>query len=265
MTAFEIPHAVLVEAASGFDDGRPDEGFAAFLHARCDSLEALASLHTADLYVAFLALAGRDDAVRELERHTRRHAEVVIGKHRDTSTSATDLTQTAMMRLLYGGPDGVPKLASYAGRAPLGAWLRVVVSRLWESEASGEGSSSGDEALARAVAPGDDPALEYLKREYHAAFKDAFARVVAELEVDDRTLLRQHYLDGLSIDALARLYHVHRATAARRIAAVRERVVTAVQQQLEAAVPIAREELASVMALIRSQLDLSLSRLFAAK
>jgi RNA polymerase sigma-70 factor, ECF subfamily len=173
--------------------------------------------------------------------------------------AALDLTQTAMMRLLYGGPDGVPKLSRYAGRAPLGAWLRIVVTRLCPP-----GSASArrdDDELARAVAPGDHPELDFLRRDYRAAFKEAFARTVAELSIQDRMLLRQHYLDGLSIDALARLYRIHRATAARRLATLRERVMTAVQHRIRATGPIDREELASVIALIRSRLDLSLSRL----
>lgn len=39
---------------------------------------------------------------------------------------------------------------------------------------------------------------------------------------DHRPLLVQHHKDGLSVDQLAALYGVHRATAARRVAAARD-------------------------------------------
>ncbi|MFY0535383.1 hypothetical protein [Nannocystis pusilla] len=45
---------------------------------------------------------------------------------------------------------------------------------------------------------------------------------MAELDEQARNLLRQHLLDGLSIDQIAGLQRVHRATAARRLVRVRE-------------------------------------------
>lgn len=254
-----ISPAFLRDAAQ-LDGGVPHEEFADFVRARCAS--TVAALHGADLYLAFLALRGRDDAIRELEQRTRREAAAVVRGQTRRGATAADLAQQTMLALLYGGPDGAPKLAQYAGRAPLGAWLRVVVMRLWE-RGSARDEISDDDLLAQVVATTDEPELAYLKQTYRAAFKTAFAAAVGTLSFHDRMLLRQHYLDELGIDELARLHRVHRSTAARWLAMLREKVLAETQRGLAAELPIDRAELHAVMELIRSRLEVSISRLLA--
>jgi RNA polymerase sigma-70 factor (ECF subfamily) len=255
-----IPASFLHDAARDLDGGEPHAEFAAFVRARCES--NVEALHGADLYLAFLALRGRDDAVRELEQRTRREATAVTRGQLKRGASNADLAQQAMLALLYGGPDGAPKLAQYGGRAPLGAWLRVVVMRLWERGSARDAVSDND-LLAQVVAATDEPELAYLKHAYRAAFKTAFTAALGALSFHDRMLLRQHYLDELGIDELARLHRVHRATAARWLATLREKVLADTQRALAAELPIDRAELAEVMELIKSRLEVSISRLLA--
>ena len=67
-------------------------------------------------------------------------------------------------------------------------------------------------------------------------------------------------LDGLSIDQLAAFYRVHRATTARWIEAARQAVLDGTRKELIRRLQLSRSELDSVMRLIGSQLDVSLSR-----
>ncbi|MDQ3367331.1 MAG: hypothetical protein M3680_18055 [Myxococcota bacterium] len=67
-------------------------------------------------------------------------------------------------------------------------------------------------------------------------------------------------LDGLGIDQLARQHAVHRATAARRIEAAREDVLGGTQRALVRSLRLSCGQLASVIRLIRSGLDVSLPR-----
>jgi len=73
-------------------------------------------------------------------------------------------------------------------------------------------------------------------------------------------VLRQHTLDGQSIDRLAALHGVHRATAARWIDAARGTVLAGTQRELIQRLGLNTSELASVIRLIQSQLELSLLR-----
>jgi RNA polymerase sigma-70 factor (ECF subfamily) len=145
----------------------------------------------------------------------------------------------------------------------LTAWVRVVATReaaRMLPRARRE-LSAADEELAGLIAPDDDPEVGYLKRLYRDEFKLAFTAAVDALEARDRLLLRQHALDGLSIDQLGALHDVHRATAARWVEAAREAVLTGTHRELVRRLRLSRTELASVMRLIRSQLDVSLPRL----
>ena len=84
---------------------------------------------------------------------------------------------------------------------------------------------------------------------------------IRELEPRDRLLLKYHYLDGLTVDRIGALYTVHRATAARWIAAAREMLATRTQRILLEKLRVTPSELRSIARLVESQLDLSMRRL----
>jgi RNA polymerase sigma-70 factor (ECF subfamily) len=99
-----------------------------------------------------------------------------------------------------------------------------------------------------------------LKARYRDDVRCAFAAAIAELSPRDRTLLRQHYVDTVSLEALAALHGVHRATCARWLASAREEIVASLSKQLRASHGNEPLDLESAIELVRSQLDLSLSR-----
>jgi RNA polymerase sigma-70 factor, ECF subfamily len=122
-------------------------------------------------------------------------------------------------------------------------------------------AGAGDDELAHRVGAEDDPEVGYLKHLYRREFKQALHAAVDTLDDHERLLLRQHALDGLSVDQLARLHGVHRATAARWVGAVRDTVLARTHRELIRRLGLSRGELASIMRLIQSQLDVSLPRI----
>ena len=97
-----------------------------------------------------------------------------------------------------------------------------------------------------------------LRATYLAAFKRGFKAALASLSLHDRDLVRRHYLDGLTLDALARLHGTHRATIARQLARIRE-LVDETRRALRAELS-ASSDLEDVLQLIGSKLEASLSR-----
>jgi DNA-directed RNA polymerase specialized sigma24 family protein len=73
-----------------------------------------------------------------------------------------------------------------------------------------------------------------LDAECQDAFKNASQRAVAALPKTTRRALRHHYRDGHSIDVLAEAWGVHRATAARRLAAARRQLRDTILETMEA-------------------------------
>jgi RNA polymerase sigma-70 factor, ECF subfamily len=227
---------------------------------------ALAALQTDDLYLACGCVEGDPAALAAFEA---RHGPVIersivaIGVSPD---DRADLGQIVRERLLVSPATGEPpRIVKYLARGSLAAWVRVVATRealrvLPRAQRSERHAAASDEQLAGLTASDDDPEVGYLKRHYRDEFKQAFHVAVAALDARERLLLRQHALDGLSIDQLAALHGVHRATAARQVHSARDAVLAATRRELTRRLRLSPRALASVMRLIHSQLDLSLPR-----
>src|SRR5262249_21137283 len=98
------------------------------------------------------------------------------------------------------------------------------------------------------------------KQRCRGELRAAFARALAALTPRERTVLRQHYVDGLTVDALGALHQAHRSTCARWIEAARDKIVQRVRSHLRRTGALDDRDLETAMRLGRSQLDLSLSR-----
>jgi len=225
------------------------------------AVRTLHALHTDDLYLACGCAAGDPVALAGFEQHCSSVIERAIATTGTSLAERADLGQVVRLRLLVSAADGEPpRIATYSARGPLRAWVRVVATReaARVRPRTQREVAADDDQLAGLVAEDNDPESAYLKRLYRDEFKRAFHAAVEALDDRERLLLRQHALDGLSIDQLAALHGVHRATAARQVQAARQSVLAATQRELIRRLRLARGELASVMRLIASRLDVTL-------
>lgn len=85
--------------------------------------------------------------------------------------------------------------------------------------------------------------------------------MLASLTEQQRAVLRQYHIDGLTIDQLAALYRINRATAARWVARARLDVVTITRARLIADSGLPSADVDSIIRLVRSQLSISLRQL----
>lgn len=228
---------------------------------------ALAALHAADLYLAFACSLGDARAVSHFERLSAASIAPAVKRLGATPEEVKEVHQWACQHLLTprAGASGAlpPRVADFSGRGTLGAWVRVVAVRqavVFLGRQRRELPVEDDE-LARKLGPDAEPELAYLKGRYRDEFKAAFADALAALSQSERALLRQHALDGLSIDKLAALYKIHRATAARRVEAARKAVLEQTRLSLGRRLRLSPDELDSVMRLFESRLDVTLSPL----
>jgi RNA polymerase sigma-70 factor (ECF subfamily) len=219
-------------------------------------------LNLAGLFLAHAVLERRPGAVERFCAQVLPAIDAPL-RHLGADASRLDeLRQMVLDAVIVGGARG-PAIAGYAGRSDLRGWLRSVAVRValkaWSRERPGEPLDEWEELGGVMV----DPAILHLKAQYADDVAAAFRDAVAALTARERTLLRLHHLDGLTVDDLARMYSVHRATAARWVAAAREVVFEDTRVRLHARLGFDDAELVSIVRLVQSQLVQSLRRLLA--
>jgi len=264
--------AVLDEPAETWGDNTwlTRDDFAAEIAARLDrDGETVASfwdhLRASDLYLACACARGVSGAIAKFEQTFGGEIGRTARRFERRGLAADDLQQLLRNKLFAAQPGDLPKIASYTGQGFLQNWVRVTTTRTFIDATRPQGDTPeipiADELVAMLPEAGADPELELLKRQHLAHFKAAFAEAVGTLDASDRVVLRQHLVERLTIDQIGALYHLHRATAARRVVKAREALLVATRSALAARLGLSEEQLESVLALIASRMEASVERL----
>lgn len=218
---------------------------------------ARAGIHRAtfgDVYLACACGTGDPAALAAFERAIVVDVKRSLSRTVDAAT-LDDALQGARRDLFALG-----RIAQYDGRGPLKAWFRVAVLRLAvrASEARKREASLDEPADLQRVADAD-PELLLAKAMTRDAFRAAFQAAVDALDPREALVLRQHFVDDLSIDELGRLHRVHRATAARWVVRARENLLERMRSHFSQRV--SEDECESAIRLISSQFDVSVKRM----
>jgi RNA polymerase sigma-70 factor (ECF subfamily) len=223
----------------------------------------LGSICAADLYLACACAEGVPAAIAALDRRYRGQVGAYLSGMRPARSFVEDVTQAVLERLLVAVDGSPPRIAEYSGRGPLGSWLRVITLRLAldlrrrRTEALGDGEHEAEPAQGEDAWV--DPELDLLKRRYGGDVNAALRAAVGALTPDQRILLRTHFVEGQTLEHLAAAHRVHRATVVRWIAAARQEILAGAKRQLGEKLSLRPAELESLMGVMRSQLDLTLS------
>ncbi|MEM6992245.1 MAG: sigma factor-like helix-turn-helix DNA-binding protein [Myxococcota bacterium] len=235
------------------------DSFSEALAARVEDPAGLERVCGADLYLVLGCLAGDVEALRGLDA-VLTGLRPAVARAGASAAQIDDVLATIRARLLVGSAAGEAKLALYRGEARLAAWLRVILLREYRAQNQREARHAGVDSELHALLDRDaDPELEELRRRFRAPFRDAFAAALESLTPKQRTVLRHHLLDQLSIDRIAALHRVHRSTAARWLVAIREHLFEQTRTHLMQSLGLSTGEFASVLALVRSRLTYSIA------
>jgi RNA polymerase sigma-70 factor (ECF subfamily) len=218
---------------------------------------------SADLWLAVACARGVPEAASTFERHYRSVIERAAA--RVDVRCVEEVTQSVLVALLVQDKARPPYIASYAGRAALATWLATVASRAAGKPGRRRADRPHDstETLA-ALAAFPEPELALARARYGRAMESALRAAVADLADRERVLLRLHHGEGWSVDRLAELYGVGRSTASRWVVAAREALLVETKRRLNAELGVTGSELDSLVAILRSEVDVSLVRLLGA-
>lgn len=93
-----------------------------------------------------------------------------------------------------------------------------------------------------------------------AAFRDALLASFDALELCDRNLLRFHYFHGVAVEQLADMFSTPRATVARRLARIRERLLRDTRRGLALRLELDGHGLDRLLEVARERFDLAIAR-----
>lgn len=241
--------------------------FFAYLAERLPDGEAPAALHVADLFLACGCAHGDAAAIAAFDAQCLSVVDRALPKL-GLDAATIDEVKQRLRRSLLVPEHGAPRIVGFAGRGALRSWVRVLaVHEAWGMLRTTRGHvglvDAAEDRLIDLASAGASPELEYLKRMYRQDFERAFRAAIQALSARERTLLRQHFLDGVGINELAALYRVHRATIGRWLEHAREAVLATTRQHLMESLDVPRAEIESILRLVLSRIDLNLRPLLA--
>jgi RNA polymerase sigma-70 factor (ECF subfamily) len=234
-----------------------EAAFVAFLAARPAGPAGLRASGAADLLLAFACAEGDAAALRIVEReYLARPAALLPARYRH---DAPEILQALRARVLVPSEGRPARIAGYSGRGSLRGWLRVAATRIAADLArSREREVSLDEDGVLADRAGGDLEIDDLKRRYRDEFRAAFSAAILDLDARARTILRQHYVDGLTMEGIGSIHRVHRMTVLRWMHAAREALARETRRELRVRLRVDPRELDSILRLIDSHLDVSI-------
>lgn len=249
------------EAWPGIDV--PEEDFVELLAAHTTGPDArpLAEQAAVETWLALACARGNGKALRELEARTFPGARAALSRMGLPADAIDEVLQSLREKLLVA-QDGEPaRILAAAAHGDLPGVIRVAAVRTaLNLRRRDQRLDLGDAPLLDELAADDDPELVALKEQHRAAFKAAIEDALAGLSARERTILRMHLVHGLSIDAIGGTYKVHRATAARWLTAIREKLDRETRRLLRERRGLTDPEVDSLARLVESRIQVSFQR-----
>jgi RNA polymerase sigma-70 factor (ECF subfamily) len=233
------------------------------LPAQGDGIEALRKLAHADLFLACACSLGEPRAIAIFEREFVTQVSAYVSRAGALSGFDDDVKQALRNRILVAETSILPRIASYTGRGPLGAWVRMTATRIAADLRREGGRARGSESEALSDAA-PDPELSYLKQRYGSEASKALSEAFAELSARDANLLRMYFLERTSATAMATMYAVSTRSIQRWLLASQEQLLAGTKRILQAKLALSTSELESLLGLVESQLGVSVYRLLGA-
>jgi RNA polymerase sigma-70 factor, ECF subfamily len=253
--------AALRQARASFPDIQIDDASFA-IHAEACRERGGRPEHLPDLLLAWAAARGDAAALQRFDAHVQPDVEAAARRFDRTEAFIDEVRQALLVRLLVAPEGGRTRIAEYAGRGPLRAWVGVAALRVaLNLKRDAAPAAAAEDVLAELVAGEPDPELRHLKTLYRAEFREALEVALSALPERQRAILRLSFVDGLRLAQIARLYQVHESTASRWVSQAADAVATDARRRLVARLSLSPSSVDSVARMIQSNLDLSIARI----
>ena len=223
--------------------------------------EGLDGERAAEVYLACACASGDSTAIGVLEERYLPRVQASLARGRSPAL-VEEALQQLLATVFVPRPGQDPEIADYTGAGPLGAWLRIVALRIMMRLEKKQKRAGELGSAVHAIPAPENPELDYLRRKYSVALQDALMEAWKQISSENQVLLRLRYNDNRSVDDIAEVENIHRATAARRVRKAEETLVGEARRILSERLGAPESDVNSMMQLIRSQLVISAGRIF---
>jgi RNA polymerase sigma-70 factor (ECF subfamily) len=215
-----------------------------------------------------------EDLVKNFDAVVKSAARRISGN----AEEAEDLASSIWAEL-YGLREGKSKLAYFSGRGSLAGWLRAVTNqlaidgfrkmkRLVQVEETREfenmaQDSAGKTENERVIAHTENPEEIFSEREAARDVANALKEAIAELQPEDRLILKLYYFDDLKLKDIGATLGFHEATASRKLARLQTEIRKSVEKILMKQRGWTEDEVKRHLSDAASRLGVNLEKMFA--
>jgi RNA polymerase sigma-70 factor, ECF subfamily len=211
-----------------------------------------------ELFLVAGCVAQMPEALAAFEKSFLAGLTSTVGRVVLARDQVDELRQQLRVSLLLG-PD--PKIGSFRGQGPLGAWVQVCAVRLALRLGTNRHRMMDVDLLDELVSRDADQELLAARSRYRDTFQAALEECFVALTPRQKTLLRMHFVDAMNIDEMALVFRVHRATIARWLVSIRREVLAELCRKISSNLRTSSSEFRSLVRLVRSDVRLSLRRI----
>jgi RNA polymerase sigma-70 factor, ECF subfamily len=211
----------------------------------------------------FLACACGLGAASALQSFRERYFGVVAAAVRDLNSSpeyADEIFQRLQEALFVSAPGTDAKIQHYKGQGPLAGFIRTTARRIGMRITVAAARFQGEEALVQQFSNASELEATVIKLQCREAVNRALCLALRQLPRRERLILRLNLVEKVSTARIAAMYNVSQPTVSRWI----QRSARAIQETVKVLVcdelGIDSGELDSLLQLVRSQIEITISR-----
>lgn len=225
-------------------------------------LSAFRQCHVRDLYLAFACSCKDPEAMKAFEAEYEGCLGGILSGFRLPADVGEDLKQEIYRKIFVGDGQSEKKILQFSGLGSLEAWVRVVASRCVLEHLR---KRTRDPILAENVLVDTlcqsqkDLWNQMIKQQYQPDLKTCFREALQSLSRRERAVLKYRVLDALSVKEIARILGIHRVSVSRLLAQARSKLLQKSHEMLANQLQLPPPEVNSLVQLLTSGLDVSLS------
>jgi RNA polymerase sigma-70 factor (ECF subfamily) len=224
----------------------------------------LDALAVEDLYLACACAERVRGAAAAFEAEYAKVVRRAVSRAVAARDDREEAEQRVRQYLLVAAPGAGPGVARYPGHVALAKWVSVVAIRVAISLKRSESAEQRLREKAGAEAIGVSPEQLLMKEEIRCQVEEAVSAALRRLPGGDRLVLQLFLVAGITHRAIAKSLGVSQQAVSRQIATTRDHLLDDIRRTVAAKLKIPKDEVTSILRLVASQLDVSLSRALAA-